>query len=176
MQQCETTDRFRIVATYSKVLSGAASRFDNHNREIFALVQSLKHFQKGYLWAARTHIFVDCAALTYLKRSKDFRSKLYRIAVLLDNDLYTYHHISTSRNPADYLSHPSSQFVKENRSIKLDEFEVEYLALLGDEEQIDFFGIGKDEMGGFQLEDPEIKVAINEIIKLENTLLGLKSP
>ena len=176
MQQCETTDRFRIVATYSKVLSGAASRFDNHNRELFALVQSLKHFQKGYLWAARTHIFVDCAALTYLKRSKDLHSKLYRIAVLLDNDLYTYHHISTSRNPADYLSRPSSQFVKENRSINLDELEVEYLALLGDEEPIDFFGIGKEEMRGFQLEDPEIKVAIDEIIKLENTLLGLKSP
>jgi hypothetical protein len=35
--KCKTTDRFQIVASYSKILSGPASRYDNHNRELFAL-------------------------------------------------------------------------------------------------------------------------------------------
>ena len=47
MLQCEKTDRFRIVAAYSMVLSGAASRFDNHNGEVFVLVLSFKIFKKG---------------------------------------------------------------------------------------------------------------------------------
>jgi ribosomal protein L25 (general stress protein Ctc) len=53
---------------------------------------------------------------------------------------------------------------------------VEYLDLLGGQIPVDFYGITKEEMKRFQLDDPEITMAIRRIMELENTLLSLKSP
>jgi hypothetical protein len=148
--------RFRLGSTFSKVLSVNFGKMDNMTRELYGVVQAVKHFEY-YIWGRKTHLLVDCKALTYLRRCKDVSSKLYRIALILDNKLFHWSHLPGKYHPTDLLSRPD--ILEECRPLEFTEEEAEFVAACVGIE-IDYLRLEIPELARFQRRDPELKRVI----------------
>ena len=93
----------RLIACGGKSLSPAQRVWPIHEREAFAIVAGLKHFDH-YLSGAKVIIRTDQASLKYLFDSKQATGKIARWKALISSYDYRIEHIKGTRNPADFLS------------------------------------------------------------------------
>ncbi|KAK2701885.1 hypothetical protein QYM36_019483 [Artemia franciscana] len=103
--QKDDDNRWRLISTHSKVHSLAMSRSCNFTRELFTIVDGLKKFSYE-IFGRETYILTDYKAITYMQKSRDVDSKLYRISVMLSDKNIKWLYIKGKLNPVDVLSRP----------------------------------------------------------------------
>jgi len=103
--QKDDDNRWRLISTHSRVHSLAKSRSCNFTRDLFTIVDGLKKFSYE-IFGRETYILTDCQAITYMQKSRDVDSKLYRISVMLSDKNIKWLYIKGKLNPVDVLSRP----------------------------------------------------------------------
>lgn len=103
------------IAYASRTLNNAECNYSTTEKELLAIVYSVKHF-RPYLYGQKFKIITDHLPLTYLMNCKDPSSRLIRWRLLLEEYDYTIHHKpgrvnsnvdALSRNPVLLITAPN---------------------------------------------------------------------
>ena len=97
LSQKDSSNEFVPVAFYSKAFDDTQLKYSILDKELFAMVQSIKHFD-FYLAGKSFDIITDSKCLFYLKFAKDSNPKLYRWSLLLQSYDFDIIHVSTKQN------------------------------------------------------------------------------
>ena len=88
LSQKDDSGKEHIVACASRACTGPESRLGATAGELAAVVYGITKFHR-YLFGKKFEIITDHSALSYLKRFKDYYSKLARIAIMLQGYDFT---------------------------------------------------------------------------------------
>jgi hypothetical protein len=117
LSQKDDTGEYVPVAFYSKAFNETQLKYSILDKELFAMVSAIKHFE-FYLMGKHFDLITDSKCLFYLKHAKDSNPKLYRWSLLLQSFDFTLTHVSTKQNLIpDVLSRQNEVLQKESRII-----------------------------------------------------------
>lgn len=91
------------VAFYSSLLNSAQKNYSATDKELLAVVKSVKHF-RPYLIASKWLFRTDHQAITYLFQAKDLSTRLLRWSLQLQEYDFTIEYVKGENNIADPLS------------------------------------------------------------------------
>lgn len=102
------------ISYYSRTLNKAEQNYSTTEKELLAIVDSVKHF-RPYLFGQKFKIITDHKPLTWLMNCKDPSSRLVRWRLkLLEYDYDIQYKPGKINSNADFLSRPINQIVNTN--------------------------------------------------------------
>jgi hypothetical protein len=107
------------VAFYSKSLDDTQLRYSILDKELYAMINSIRHFD-FYLSGKPFDLITDSKCLFYLKHAKENNPKLYRWSLLLQSYDFTLIHVNSKQNLIpDILTRQNEILQKESRTLHM---------------------------------------------------------
>lgn len=108
LSQLDTHGIERTVSYFSRLLSQAQKNYSTTDRELLAVIESIKHF-RHYLAMNTFKIRTDHKPITYLLTAKNLTTRLARWSLALQEYKFELEYLKGSYNHTDYLSRIAPQ-------------------------------------------------------------------
>ena len=108
LTQIDDTGKERLLSCFSKKFDSAQSNYSTTDKELVAVMIGIEHY-KHYLLGKHFILRTDHKALEYMQTASNDNSRILRIALKLQNYLFTPVYIKGETNIADFLSRPQEK-------------------------------------------------------------------